>query len=279
MTFDFSESGKVKVDMSDYMKKMVDEFREKYKLDGTAETPAGADLFGNKASELLTIKQKEDFHTFVAKGLFACTRARPDIQTAIAVLSTRVAAPTTEDWKKLYRVMKYINGTQNDVLTLYATNAHTFHWYVDASFAVHPDFWSHTGAIMTMGSGAIQSGSSKQKLNTRSSCEAELVGADDASTKILWTRLFLEAQGYEIKKNILYQDNKSTMLLLKNGKRSSGKRTRALNIWYFFLANQQNKGNLSVEYCPTGEMIGDFLTKPKTGKEFRKFRNLIMGVG
>ena len=89
----------------------------------------------------------------------------------------------------------------------------------------------------------------------------------------------MEAQGYKIWKNILYQDNKSTMLLLKNGKRSSGKRTRALNIRYFFLTDQCDKGNLSVEYCPTGEMIGDYLTKPKTGKEFHKFRDLIMGAG
>ena len=132
---------------------------------------------------------------------------------------------------------------------------------------------------MTMGEGAIQSTSQKQKLNTRSSCEAELVGADDVSTKVLWTKLFMEAQGYEVKKNILYQDNKSTILLLKNGKRSSGKRTRALNIRYFFLTDQQDKGNLEVLYCPTGDMLGDFMTKPKQGKAYQRFRRAIMGVG
>ena len=48
----------------------------------------------------------------------------------------------------------------------------------------------------------------------------------------------------------------------KNRKRSAGKRSRALNIWYFFLTDQQEKGNLVVEYCPTGEMVGDYITKP-----------------
>ena len=86
---------------------------------------------------------------------------------------------------------------------------------------------------MTLGKGAVQSISRKHKLNTRSSTEAELVGVDDAATMILWTRLFLEAQGYEIDKNIVYQDNKSAILLETNRKRSSGKRTRALNIRYF----------------------------------------------
>ena len=121
--------------------------------------------------------------------------------------------------------MKYLNGTQNMMLTLAANDLHVVKWYVDVSYAVHPNFKSHTGWVMTMGQGAVQLGSSKQKLVTRSTCEAELVGADNASTKILWTKFFLEAQGYEVRENILYQDNKSTILLLNNGKASSGKRT------------------------------------------------------
>ena len=72
--------------------------------------------------------------------------------------------------------MQYIKRTANDILTLSANNLHVLKWYVDASFGVHPDFKSHTGGVMTMGEGTIQSVSSKQKLNTRSSCEAELVG-------------------------------------------------------------------------------------------------------
>ena len=110
---------------------------------------------------------------------------------------------------------------------------------------------------MTMGTGAIQSGLMKQRLNTRNTCESELVGWDDMSVKILWTRLFMEAQGYEVKRNILYQDNKSTIMLLNNGKRSNGKRSRAINICYYFMSDQKAKGNLKVEYCPTGQMTGD----------------------
>ena len=168
----------------------------------------------------------------MAKGLFACKRARPDIHLAITALSTRVRSPTTDDWKKLVCVMKFLNGTKDDMLTLKVDDLHAICWYVDASFAVHPDFKSHSGGVMTMGEGAVMSSSSKQKLNTRSSCEAELVGADDFATQILWTKMFLEAQGYEIKENLLYQDNQSTIKLLENGKRSSGKRTRALSIRY-----------------------------------------------
>jgi hypothetical protein len=96
---------------------------------------------------------------------------------------------------------------------------------VDTSFAVHPDYKSYTGATMSYGDGdgAVQSISRKEKLNTRSSTESELVGVDDVSVMILWTKLFLQEQGYDINSNILYQDNKSAILLETNGKKSPGK--------------------------------------------------------
>ena len=125
MKFDFTMKEHVKIDMSEYIESTIKEFREKgYKLDGTLETPTGNDLFSVGAGEILNEKQKEDFHTFVAKGLFASKRARPDIQPTIAVLSTRVKEPTEGDWKKLVRLMKYLNGTSKMILTLSANDLH-----------------------------------------------------------------------------------------------------------------------------------------------------------
>ena len=74
-----------------------------------------------------------------------------------------------------------------------------------------------------MGRGAITSISRKQGMNTRSSTEAELVAADKVVGPMLWTLQFLEAQGYSVKENILYQDNRSAMLLENNGRKSAGK--------------------------------------------------------
>jgi hypothetical protein len=158
----------------------------------------------------------------VAKGLFLCKRARPDTQQAILVLCTRVRDPNQADWKKLMRVMKYLNGTKGENLTLSADNLRVVKWYVDASFADHPDFKSHTSVMMTLGKGAMQSIARKQKMNMQSSTEGELVAVDHAATMILRTKLFLEAQGYDVDK-IVYQDNKSAILLETNGKKSSGK--------------------------------------------------------
>jgi hypothetical protein len=242
MSFDFSTRGKVVISMTDYVANMIQDCSVKLTEKDIENTPAAPNLFEKGSGAKLDKEMAEEFHTIVAKGLFLCKRARPDIHPTIALLCTRVRDPNTDDWNKLLRLLKYLNKTRDVKLTLGAENLHVVKWYVDASFGVHTDFKSHTGGVMTFGEGAIQSISRKQKLNTRSSTEAELVGADDAATLILWTKLFLEEQGYDVKKNILYQDNKSTILLETNGKRSSSKRTHALNIQYFFLNDQVEKG-------------------------------------
>jgi hypothetical protein len=111
----------------------------------------------------------------------------------------------------------------------------------------------------------------------QSSTEGELVAVDDAATMILWTKLFLEAQGYDVEKNIVYQDNKSVILLETNGKKRLGKQTRTLNIRYFFNTDQIEKGNVQIEHCGTDNMAGDFFTKPLQGEKFQRFRNNILG--
>jgi hypothetical protein len=110
-------------------------------------------------------------------------------------------------------------------------------WYVDALFAVHPDMRGHTSGVMTMETGFPLNKSTKQKLNTRSSTESEIVAVDNLIPQILWVCLFLKAQGFAVSDNILYQDNKSAMLLETNGRASSSKRTRHIKIRYYYVAD------------------------------------------
>jgi hypothetical protein len=232
----------------------------------------------NGKSNQLNPELREKFHTIVAKGLFVTKRARQDIQPGIAFLCTRVQHPTEDDWKKLRRMIQFLKGTEKEVLTLKADDSHVIKWHVDASFAVHEDFKSHTGATMTLGNGAVMTGSTKQKVNTRSSTEAELIGLDDYIAKVMWTRHFLDAQGYKVKDNIIYQDNKSTIQLAENGRPSIGKRSRHLNIKYFFVTDLINRKQVSIKYCPTDEMVADYMTKPLTGTKFKQYRALIMNL-
>ena len=129
---------------------------------------------------------------------------------------------------------------------------------------------------MTFGKGMMNGNSTKQKINTDSSTVAELVAVHDTIGPILWTRYFLEEQGYPLKPSRIHQDNQSAMRMENNGRASSSKRTRHVNIRYFFVADCVKKQHIEVIYCPTDDMIADFFTKPLQGIKFRRFRNLIM---
>jgi hypothetical protein len=137
---------------------------------------------------------------------------------------------------------------------------------------------SHVGAVFTMGKGAIIGSSTKQKVNSRSSTESELIGVDDKNTKVLWTKRFLEWQEFMVKLNIIYQDNTSTMKLERNGKESSGKRTRHFDIKYFYVTDLVGRNRVEMEYCSTDEMIADYNTKPVVGRKFSLFRDRLMNL-
>jgi hypothetical protein len=89
-------------------------------------------------------------------------------------------------------------------------------WWVDVSFAVHPNMGGHSGGGLFLRCVFPIVSATKQKLNTRSSMDTEIMGADDFMSLIFWTRYFMKAQGYDVKDNVLFQDNKSYILLEKN---------------------------------------------------------------
>ena len=131
---------------------------------------------------------------------------------------------------------------------------------------------------MSLGKGALYSASTKQKIVTSSSTEAELVGVSDTLPKILWCRHFMEAQGCNVEDVYVYQDNQSAILLENNGMKSVGKGTRHVKIKYFFVTDKIKDDELKVIWCPTEKMVADFYTKPLQGSLFVEHRNAIQGV-
>ena len=104
------------------------------------------------------------------------------------------------------------------------------HWWVYASYGVHYDIKGHTGDSVCIGRVCITRMAKKQKINTTNSTQGEIVGVYDASSQMLPTQYFLSNQGFDIDKSILYQDNKSEILLEENGRESSYSRKNHINI-------------------------------------------------
>ena len=151
------------------------------------------------------------------KMLYICIRARLDVKLGVAFLCTRVSKSTEQDWAKLRRVLQYVKGTIDMPRILGADDMTRLLTWVDASYAVHPDMRSHTGGCMSFGTGVLMPKSMKQKLNTKSSTEAETVGGSDYVSNVTWTELFLEHQGITLESNRFMQDNLRTKMLIING--------------------------------------------------------------
>jgi hypothetical protein len=224
----------------------------------------------------LNNKQVLAFHHMVAQLLFMATRARRDIQTAVAFLTTRVKKPDKDNWGKLKRVLKYLNGTKYLKLNVGVDNLGMPKWYIDGSHNVHWDCKGHRGVVFMLGKGAMSSYSRKVKLNTRSLTETELYTADMFILEMLWSLHFIQAQGYETECAGLYQDNTSLQLLIKNGSMSIGKKTKHIKVKFFFIKDRVGNGEIKLINCPTEVMWADIMTKLLQGTAFRVMQAELM---
>jgi hypothetical protein len=206
---------------------------------GVPSSPASDDLF-KVTDDVMRLSEDNGkiFHTAVAKCLYL-SRRRVDVAPAVAFLCTRVQNPTVEDQGKLNRLLGYLSSTKKWVMRIDGSSSDQVIAYVDASYGVHMNRKSHTGVIISIGRGAVFTSSTKQKLVTKSSTEAELVGLSDALSQILWSRYFMEAQGYPQKPAHILQDNESTIRLATHG-RSDQSRMRHVDIRYFFIKDRSH---------------------------------------
>jgi hypothetical protein len=273
MTFDFSIDGQVTITMNKYISEVL-KFTD---VKGRVATPATSGLYSIVDSDPLDADAREYFHSVVAKLLYLSKRVRPDLLTAVGFLTKRVTMATKMDQVKLERVLRYLNATAHLGLTLRPNADLSIFSYIDASYAVHHNMKSQSGVAITLGEGITYSKSSTQQLNSKSSTEAELIALTDAAGHVIWVRDYLIGQGYHVGPATVYQDNMSTIALVKKGY-STSSNTRHINIRYFFIKNRVDNEELKIEYLPTEDMIADFFTKPLQGELFKTLRDKVLGI-
>ena len=276
MVIDYSDPGVAHISMKSYLKEAIRD--SQLGITRSATTPAQKNLFDvDSASTFLDPRNAILFRSIVCKLLYVARYGRPDLLTAVCFLATRVSQPVEQDERKLRRLLEYIHGSIDLTLTIGATDLQHLHTWVDASYGVHPNMRSHTGGLVSFGIGGLTCRSSKQKLNTKSSTEAELVGASDYLPHVVWILNFLRAQGYPVSCASFHQDNQSAIRLAKNGRSSAGPKCH-INLRYFWITDCLRREKIDMQYCPTECMLADFLTKPLQGSLFTRFRSVLLGL-
>jgi hypothetical protein len=272
MTFDFSIDGKVTISMPEYIEKLLQE----YKVTQTASSPAEDDLFTERDLPLLPEDRQEFMHSLVAKLLYASKRTRPDISLAVNYLSTRVNKFDEDDERKAKRILYYLNSTKDLGIILECNEKIPFiEAFADASYGVTATRNSQTGHVISIGKGPIYVSSTKQKLVTKSSTEAELVASAEIISQSKYVQnilneLHIKNQGIRI-----HQDNMSTIRMIQNNK-PTNQQSRHIDIKYFFLRDRNARENIQIIHTPSPVMTADILTKPINGNKFKILRKLLM---
>ena len=165
---------------------------------------------------------------------------------AISFLCTRVTNITKEDKEKFRQLLQYLKRIIDDKSIMGADSLSQFCTWVDAGYEAHPDLKIHTGGYMYFGYGMVHCKSSKQKINTKGSTETKVISESDYLPYNIWIWLFIVAQGYDIKQNILFQDNQSATNMEKNTKKYCTDNSRHIDILQLFAKNSiESKKNFN----------------------------------
>lgn len=203
---------------------------------------------------------------------------RVDIRLPIAALSTRMENPTKEDFLKLVRLIKYLNGTRDREMKILAKDLQIY-GSADASFGVHGDGKSQSGYLLWVGTqnAPFLSASKKQTLTTRSSTEAELVALSAVAEMVIPARRLMEDLGIPQKAVCIEQDNQSSMMIVEKGPGRSAK-ARTMRVRISWLKELVDDGIIKVQYVPSEFVVADGLTKPLSRDRYLQWRNRVLNA-
>jgi len=168
--------------------------------------------------------------------------------------------------------MKYLNNTGGAGLVLEGAGNLVVRAYIDASHGIREDGKGHQGLFITLGMGPVLTKSRKQKVQCKSSTEAELVALSDFIEQVEWVKDYLEAQGHKTGPARVYQDNTSTMAKVKQDSLSGKDRKKHFKKRRLLVKESVDDEVIALKYLPTEAMVADLLTKPLQGTLFNRLR-------
>jgi ribonuclease HI len=199
--------------------------------------------------------------------LAVCTR--PDISYAVSQISKKMQSPTEGDWILAKRILRYLKKTANARLT-YKVMSNILTGYSDASYAPNAeDRKSVSGYVFMLNGAAVSWKSKKQPIVALSSMEAEYIALTSAIKEATWLAKIEKDLKIAPKKMLIYEDNQSTIKTAKNDIYTD--RSKHIDVRYHYVREQIQKNAVEVQYCPTGDMTADIMTKALGSVKHVKF--------
>lgn len=223
------------------------------------------------------MSDNKQYQCLIGALLYVTVNTRPDVSASVAILSRRVSAPTEADWVELKRVVRYLVTTSDYALKLTSNREEALKLvgYSDADWSGDTeDRKSNTGYLFQLGQATIGWVSRKQTCVSLSTMEAEYIALSEACREVLWLRKLLE--DFEEKPKgptTLLEDNISCIDFVAIDR--SSRRSKHIDTRLHFAKDLSEKGIVAVEYCPSGSMIADILTKPLGCLKQKQFSEML----
>jgi hypothetical protein len=238
-----------------------------------AASPASSHLFNHEPED--KPYNRILFLSIIMAIMYLARLSRPDVLLATAFLATKAQNPTEGHHRAALRIISYLKATINHGIKINCQELR-FHLHCDASWASHHDGSSHTGWILKMGESFLGSKSSKQRVGSPSSTDAEIISTVDGLKNLKWLDNLTVEIGLPLSICHLYQDNLSASKIIM--KTTKTKQVKHL-LCKINLAQQYFADKLyDVIQTPTEDMIADALTKPKAPYNYASVEANRLGV-
>ena len=204
--------------------------------------------------------------------VMVCTR--PDLSTAVNIMSRYQNKNNKEVWKSLKRILRYLKGSI-DIKLSYIRGDYNeiISGYVDSDWGSNEiDRKSTTGYLFKLFERCTICWNTKRQLSVAaSSTEAEYMALFEAVREALWLKSLATSIKINISKPIIiYEDNNGCINIANNP--TCHKRSKHIDIKYNFSREQIEKNVIKLKYVSTGNQLADGLTKPLPTTKFVEIR-------
>jgi hypothetical protein len=202
--------------------------------------------------------------------MYAMVATRPDIAFAVSAAGQLASNPQQEHWVAIRHILRYLRGSADFALVYPPQGNLTFVGFTDADWGgSRPDRRSTSGYVYLIGGTALSWSSTRQKIVSLSTTEAEYIASSGATQELIWLRQLLKdvqnislspvPQAVDVPATPLHIDNQSAMSLTQTPEYR--RRTKHIDISYHFVREKVTSGEIKVIYTPTDDMTADILTK------------------
>ncbi|XP_055633178.1 uncharacterized protein LOC129773576 [Toxorhynchites rutilus septentrionalis] len=229
---------------------------------------AGLQLLKSEAEK----KLNKSYRELIGCLTYLMVTSRPDISAAVNYFSQFQSNPSEEHWVHAKRMLRYLRGTADHGLVYERSSVpiRQVVGFADSNWATDVnDRRSVSGILFKLYEATICWSTRKQSTVSLSSTEAECSALADAACEATWIQKVLNELGLlEAKPSLVYEDNQSTIAIMKST--GPSKRLKHTDVKIKYVSECVAKKKLEICYISTSEQQADLLTKGLSAIPFRK---------